>query len=204
MDKLYHSMNGQPSNPIDLPALIEALLFVSSTSVSIQQLATALDRSSSEVDFAIQELERRLRSASHPSYLRLQKYQGRYQLATAPEIAPYIEKFLGLETTARLTQAALETLAVIAYRQPITRPQIEAIRGVNSDSVLKSLLSKGLIQEIGRAEAAGRPILYAVTSEFLQHFGFQSIDELPPWEDESVHQAEQEVEPLNHTVSSEE
>jgi len=77
----------------------------------------------------------------------------------------------------------LEALAIIAYKQPVTRPQIDSIRGVNSDGVLKNLLNKGLIQEIGRAEAPGRPILYSSTSEFLQYFGLNSIDELPPLED---------------------
>ncbi|MCX8062004.1 MAG: SMC-Scp complex subunit ScpB [Anaerolineales bacterium] len=168
----------------NLPALIEALLFVSSGPVSPNQLAAALEIAPSQVEDALRDLESKLLSTEPPSYLRLQKYQGRYQLTTAAEVAPFVEKFLGLDTTTRLTQAGLETLAIIAYRQPITRPQIEMIRGVNSDSVLKTLLSKGLIQEVGRAEAPGRPILYAVTTEFLQHFGFRSIDELPPWNSE--------------------
>jgi len=177
-------MNDQISSSFDLPALIEALLFVSSNPVSLNHLAAVLEISTSQVEEAIRELENRLLSTASPSYIRLQKHQGRFQLTTAPEIATFIEKFLGLETSSRLTQAALETLAVIAYRQPITRPQIEAIRGVNSDSVLKTLLSKGLIQEVGRAEAPGRPILYAITTEFLQHFGFSSLEQLPPWQDE--------------------
>ena len=85
-----------------------------------------------------------------------------------------------MEASSRLSRAALETLAIILYRQPVTRPQIEAVRGVNSDGVMKSLLIKGLIQEVGRAEAPGRPILYSATSEVLQHFGFSSLSELPP------------------------
>jgi len=90
-----------------------------------------------------------------------------------------IEEFLGLEEISRLSQASLETVAIIAYKQPTTRPEIDSIRGVNSDSVLKSLLSKGLIEELGRSEAPGRPILYGVTTEFLQHFGLTSLDQLP-------------------------
>ena len=85
-----------------------------------------------------------------------------------------------MEATSRLSRAGLEALAIIAYQQPVTRPQIDAIRGVNSDGVLKSLLSKGLIQEVGRAEAPGRPILYSTTPEFLQYFGLNSLEELPP------------------------
>lgn len=190
-------MKDQTPSSFDLPALIEALLFVSSSPVSLNQIAAALEVTISQVEEAIQELDRRLLSTDSPSYIRLQKHQGRFQLTTAPEIATFIEKFLGLETFSRLTQAALETLAVVAYRQPITRPQIEAIRGVNSDSVLRSLLSKGLIQEVGRAEAPGRPILYAVTTEFLQHFGFSSIEQLPPWQEETEANSLETIEEAN-------
>ena len=91
-----------------------------------------------------------------------------------------IERFLGLESTTHLSRAALETLAIIAYQQPVTRPQIDSIRGVNSDSMMKSLLNKGLILESGRADGPGRPILYSTTPEFLQHFGLNSILEMPP------------------------
>ncbi len=112
--------------------------------------------------------------------LRLQKIKNQYQLITAPEFAETIEKFLGLEVTSRLTQAALEVLAIVAYKQPATRPEIESIRGVNSDGVVKSLLYKGLIEELGRSEAIGRPILYGVTNEFFQHFGLESLEQLPP------------------------
>ena len=97
-------------------------------------------------------------------------------------MAASVEKFLGLEATARLSRAALEALAIVAYRQPITRPGIDAVRGINSDGVIKSLLAKGLVQEIGRAEGPGRPILYGVTEDFLQHFGIDSINDLPPFE----------------------
>lgn len=166
-----------------LAGLIEALLFAASSSVTINQLASVLDINPSEVEKALQELETSYKNSNPPRFLRLQKFQNRYQLTTAAEVAPLIEQFFGLEYTSRLSQAGLETLAVIAYRQPITRPQIDAIRGVNSDGVLKTLLNKGLIQEVGRAEAPGRPILYSVTTEFLQYFGLNSLDELPPWED---------------------
>jgi segregation and condensation protein B len=95
-------------------------------------------------------------------------------------MASLVERFLGLEANNRLSRAALESLAIIAYQQPVTRPQLDDIRGVNSDGVIKSLLSKGLIQDMGRAESPGRPILYGITSEFLQHFGLTTIRELPP------------------------
>ncbi len=112
--------------------------------------------------------------------LRLQRHAGRVQLTTAPQLAELIERFLGLEATSHLSRAALETLAIIAYQQPVTRPQINSIRGVNSDSMMKSLLNKGLILESGRADGPGRPILYSTTPEFLQHFGLSSILEMPP------------------------
>jgi len=101
-------------------------------------------------------------------------------MTSAPEFAGLVERFLGLEATTRLSRAALETLAIIAYQQPVTRPQVDAVRGVNSDSMMKSLLNKGLIQESGRTDGPGRPILYITTAEFLQHFGINSIRDLPP------------------------
>jgi segregation and condensation protein B len=85
-----------------------------------------------------------------------------------------------MEATARLSRAGLETLSIVAYEQPVTRPEIDAVRGVNSDGALKSLLGKGLIQEAGRAERPGRPILYVTTSDFLAHFGLNSLTDLPP------------------------
>ena len=101
-------------------------------------------------------------------------------MTSAPEAAEAIETFLGLEATSRLSSAALEALAIIAYQQPVTRPQVDSIRGVNSDGVMKNLLHKGLIQEVGRAEGPGRPILYSTTPEFLGHFGLTSLEKLPP------------------------
>jgi segregation and condensation protein B len=94
-------------------------------------------------------------------------------------MAEIVERFLGLEATSHLSRAALETLAIVAYQQPTTRPYIEGVRGVSSDGVMKSLLSKGLIQEVGRAEGPGRPILYGTAPDFLQHFGLNSLTELP-------------------------
>jgi segregation and condensation protein B len=161
---------------IDLLNLLEALLFVAPGAVAPLQLATALDIQVKEVEDGLKELEIQYFTRG----IRMQWHAGRVQLTTAPETAPLIERFLGLEATSRLSRAALETLAIIAYQQPVTRPEIDAIRGVNSDGVLKSLLSKGLIQEAGRAERAGRPILYQTTSDFLGHFGLNSLKDLPP------------------------
>ncbi len=169
-----------PDINLSLIAELEALLFAAPGAVSIAQLAAALDLSNVEVEKGLLDLEARYAANNVETGLRLQRHHGRFQLTTAPQAAKLVERFLGLEAGSRLSRAALETLAIVAYQQPVTRPQIDAIRGVNSDGVLKSLLSKGLIQEVGRAEAAGRPILYATTPEFLQYFGLNSLEELPP------------------------
>ncbi len=159
-----------------LAAKIEAMLFVSAEPVPVGQLAQALDVTPSVVERGLKELDDSLLTRG----LRLQRNAGRVQLTTAPELASLVEHFLGLEATTHLSRAALETLAIIAYQQPVTRPQVDSIRGVNSDGMMKSLLSKGLIQEAGRTDGPGRPILYSTTPEFLQHFGLSSIIELPP------------------------
>jgi segregation and condensation protein B len=161
---------------LSLAAKIEAMLFVSAEPVPVAQLSQALDVTASVIERGLKELDEMLLSRG----LRLQRNGGRVQLTTAPELAPLVELFLGLEATTHLSRAALETLAIIAYQQPCTRPQVDSIRGVNSDGMMKSLLSKGLVQESGRTDGPGRPILYSTTPEFLQHFGLGSIVELPP------------------------
>ena len=164
-----------PETDLPLSTKLEAILFVAPEPVTTAQLAVALDVAPSVVERGLHELDAALATRG----LRLQRHAGRVQLTTAPQLAELIERFLGLEATTHLSRAALETLAIIAYRQPVTRPQIDSIRGVNSDSMLKSLLHKGLILESGRAEGPGRPILYSTAPEFLQHFGLNSILEMP-------------------------
>ena len=161
---------------LPLSVKIEAILFVAAEPVPTSQLATALDVSASVVERGLNELDASLLTRG----LRLQRHGGRVQLTTAPEFAELIERFLGLDSTTHLSRAALETLAIVAYQQPVTRPQIDSIRGVNSDSMIKSLLNKGLVLESGRADGPGRPILYSTSPEFLQHFGLNSILEMPP------------------------
>jgi segregation and condensation protein B len=169
-------MTESENQPGDLPAILEALLFVSAEPVGASQLAVTLEISIAAVEEGLQQLEGELKTRG----LRLQRHGGRVQLTTAPEMAERIERFLGMESTSRLSRAALETLGIIAYQQPVTRPYVEGVRGVNSDGVMKSLLGKGLIQEAGRASGPGRPILYGTTPDFLQHFGISSLTELPP------------------------
>ena len=162
-----------------LSAKIEALLFASASAVTISQLSTALEKSEKEIQTALDELT---------SYytvsrcLAVQWHGKRVQLVTSSEVSKLIENFLGIEVTTTLSQASLEALAIIAYRQPITRPQIDEVRGVNSDGVVRNLLSKGLIEEVGRDEGVGRAILYGTTSDFLSYFGISSLEELPAFE----------------------
>jgi segregation and condensation protein B len=170
---------------LNLAARLEALLFIAPGAVTAAQLAAVMDVPTLQIEKALDDLAAEYDENKQNRGLRLQRHRGRFQLTSAPEVASWVERFLGLETSSRLSRAGLETLAIIAYRQPVTRPQVDAIRGVNSDSVLKSLLSKGLIMESGRAEAVGRPILYNTTPEFMQYFGFNAIDELPPIETEN-------------------
>lgn len=170
----YRTENGNQNTQ----SRIEAILFVASTPVTVNQIAETLDLSVKEVEKYLQEII----SQYEGKGISVQHYGGKYQFTTNADFASDIEKFLGLEITSRLSRAAVETMAIIAYRQPITRPGIEAIRGVSSDGVIRSLLSRGLIQEVGRAESPGRPILFSTTVEFLQHFGMNSLDQLPPYE----------------------
>lgn len=160
---------------------LESLLFVASGPVSPARLATALDMTPA----AVGELLRELDAEYGTRGLRLQwSGGGLVQLTTAAETAATVERFLGLELTTRLSQAAVEVLAIVAYLQPATRPQIDQIRGVNSDGALRSLLSKGLIEEVGRLEKPGRPILYGTTPDFLQSFGLGAMTDMPPLDDE--------------------
>jgi segregation and condensation protein B len=161
-----------------LEALVESLLFVADGPVPVARMAEALEVTPREVEAALTALGE-VYAATHRG-LSLQRFRDKVQLTTAPAAAPAVERFLGLAAAAPLSRAALETLAIIAYQQPVTRPQIEAVRGVNSDSVLKTLLSKGLIEEVGRTEGPGRPVLYATTPEFLQYFGLSALTDLPP------------------------
>ena len=169
-------MSDSEEHELPLAAQLEGLLFVASEPVASTELAEALEISAKAVEAALLELETLLAVRG----LRLQRHAGRVQLTTAAQLSSKLERFLGLEARSQLSRAALETLAIITYNQPATRPQIDAIRGVNSETMLKSLLFKGLIYEMGRSQGPGRPILYATTPDFLQHLGLNSIADLPP------------------------
>lgn len=160
-----------------LGAAIESLLFVSGRQLEYAELRKLLNVDMAHLQRALQTLEHDL--VSQARGIRLQRLGEQVQLVTAPENASYVATLLGLSMTTRLTSAAMETLAVIAYRQPITRSQIETVRGVNSDRALASLIQHSLVVEIGRAQTVGRPALFATTSEFLQQFGLTSLEQLP-------------------------
>lgn len=179
---------------MDLIARIEALLFISARPVSTGQIATSLDITTREADLALHELA----DLYEERGFRLQKSKEGYQLVSSPQFAADIERFLGLEEIARLSRAALEVLAIIAYQQPITRPQIDAVRGVNSDSVLRTLIRHGLTEEVGRSEGPGRPFLYSTTTDFLSYFGLASLQELPPLQVEAEEHTSSETPSEDH------
>ncbi len=157
--------------------IVEAMIFASDEPVPARKLAAAADISAEEVEQAITTLNRTYEQGKRA--FRILKIAGGYQFRTIEELAPYIQG-LGKQVWAgRLSVAALETLAIIAYRQPTSRPEIENVRGVNVQGVLKTLLEKKLITITGRAQVLGRPLLYGTTPQFLRHFGLETLDHLP-------------------------
>lgn len=163
---------------LSLLGALESLLFVSDGPVEATQIARALELDADFVEALLRQLDDTYRSQQRG--FRLMERNGRFQLVTAPAAAAIIETFLNLDMTARLSAPALETLAVVAYRQPVTRAQVEAVRGVDCTGILRSLLQRGLIEEVDRLDAPGRPMLYGVTDLFMQHFGLTSLQDLPP------------------------
>jgi segregation and condensation protein B len=164
------------SSSDNLNIIIESILFVADEPVEIASLARVTGRREAEVIAAVESLA----SDSQRRGLRLQRTGTAVQMVTAPEAAPFVEQFLGVDEDHRVSHAALETLAIIAYKQPISRQVIEAIRRVNCDRALASLKARGLVTEVGRAQSAGRPYLYCTTFRFLEHFGLEKPDDLPP------------------------
>jgi len=167
--------------PIEqVQSVIEALLFVADGPVAPASLARVIGLAPREIEGPLEALAEALRGRG----LRLQRGPEGIQLVTAPFASSYVEQFLGLESAKRLSTAALETLAIIAYRQPITRGQVEAIRGVNSDAAIDTLRTRGLVDIAGRADAPGRPAIFATTQRFLEHFGLERPEDLPPLPEE--------------------
>jgi segregation and condensation protein B len=152
-----------------------ALLFAVAGPLACSEAARLLEIAAERLDDVCDLLGR-----EPPPGLALQRFDDRLQLTTARSSGPVIERYLGSPPPVRLSRAALEALAVVAYRQPVTRGEIDAVRGVNSDSAVATLLGRGLVTEVGRRETVGRPALLAVTPECLQYLGLRSLDELPP------------------------
>ncbi len=158
----------------DLPALLEALLLVAPEPAELRDLAAAAGVSAATVEDALAMMQ-----ADSSRGLAIVRHRGTAHLATASRFAPQVRRFLRLEREARLSGAALETVALIAYRQPVTRAEIEALRGVDCSGVLATLHARGLIEVVGRLQTIGNPNQYATTVEFLRQFGLSSLAELP-------------------------
>ena len=165
----------EPPPPDDVLAAVEAILFVADAPLELAALSRVLAVSKSDIEAALETLAEQCRERG----VRLQRTGDLVQLVSAPHAAPYVERFLGLEHPP-LTNASLETLAIIAYRQPITRAGVEAVRGVDCDGPIRTLTARGLIEEIGRAPVVGRPALFSTTVRFLEYFGLERPDDLPP------------------------
>ncbi|TYS49359.1 SMC-Scp complex subunit ScpB [Bacillus infantis] len=165
---------------VNWKGITESLLFAAGDEgISLKQIAEVLEMDESQAETILQELI----LSCEDDYTRgitVAQFAGTYQLVTKKENSDYLKKLVETPGTGSLSQAALETLAIIAYKQPITRVEIEEIRGVKTERPLHTLAAKALIKEAGRAEGAGRAYLYATTKEFLDYFGLKSIDELPP------------------------
>lgn len=160
---------------------IEAMLFASPTPLPVEELAEAGNWTKREVEDYIERLRRQLRDRS----LEIRKIAGAYSLMTRSEVAPYVERILQVQNKQRLTKVQLEVLSIVAYKQPITRAQLEAARGVNADRTLNQLIDLELLCQVGRSELPGRPFLFGTTELFLEHFGLSSLDDMPElsWDD---------------------
>ncbi len=176
---------------IDWNSIVEALLFASGDEgLSLKQLIMVLEVEEQEVIEIMKELAENYKKNDRG--IELVEVAGHYQLTTKKEHAAYLKKLVDSPGNGSLSQAALETLAIIAYKQPITRAEIEEIRGVKTERPIQTLVSKILIREVGRAEGTGRAILYGTTKEFLEYFGLKSIGELPPLPEKADNEFEQE------------
>ncbi|WP_273129119.1 SMC-Scp complex subunit ScpB [Metabacillus sp. HB246100] len=173
-----------PLGVIEWTSIVEALLFAAGDEgLSLKQLIAVLEIEEREVIDILDDLNRMYQENARG--IELVEVAGHFQLTTKKSHSAYLKKLVETPGNASLSQAALETLAIVAYRQPITRAEIEEIRGVKTERPIQTLVTKILIKEVGRAEGTGRAILYGTTKEFLEYFGLKSIKELPPLPDKS-------------------
>ena len=160
---------------------LEALMYIWGEPLLIKDAAETLDVTNAEVKECFEELMKEYDQEGRG--LMIRKVENGYQFATRPEYADYIEKLCTPVKTRKLSQAALEVLAIVAYKQPVTKSEIDAIRGIKCDRVMEGLVKKDLVEEQGRSSGIGRPILYGTTSTFLKQFGFSTLKELPEIDD---------------------
>jgi len=166
----------------NIKSAVEAMLFASEKPLLIEQIKKALDNlEANEVRKVLEELKSEYEQANRG--IRVAEIAGGFQMITASSFAPFLKKLFKDRHTERLSKPALETLAIIAYKQPLTRMEIELLRNVNVDGVMKSLLDKNLIRISGRKKVPGRPFVFGTTKQFLEYFGLKSLDELPKMED---------------------
>jgi segregation and condensation protein B len=163
---------------------LQAILFVAAGPLSLAELTEATSEPGDAVSQSLDLLETSMQSGG----VRLSRLDGQFRLVTAPEVASIVRKYLQDESSSDLSKPALETLAIVAYRGPLTKSAIETIRGVASDTMLRNLLARGLINEAGKSREPGRPVLYAISHAFLQHFGLTNSAELPAIPDEAAHE----------------
>jgi segregation and condensation protein B len=157
---------------------LESILFLADEPLSLTVLAQAVEAGRREVEVILRELASGYEERD--SGISLVEVAGGWRLVTHPEAVSYVEQFILASRHARLTKASLETLAIVAYKQPVTRHQVSSIRGVDSDGVLRALSERGLVEEVGRDEGPGRPVLYGTASLFLERLGLRSLSDLPP------------------------
>jgi len=173
----------QPDEPVEssIESVIEAVLFASDESLSPGRLAAIVETTTKQVKDAIKALNEKYKANNHA--FRIEAIAGGFQMLTLPAYNVWIKKLLRVRSDSKLSAAALETLAIIAYKQPIIRADIEAIRGVAAGEMVRSLMYKGLVKIIGRAEVLGRPMLYGTTKKFLEVFGLNTLKDLPKIEE---------------------
>ena len=172
-------MNERERDAVDAARrALEAVLFVSDEPMTSSTLAQALERPRREVEALLGALAADYEARE--SGIVLRQVAGGWRLFTHPDAAPYVEQFIVSSRQSRLTRASLETLAIVAYKQPVSRHQVASIRGVNSDTVLRALVERGLVAEVGRDDGPGRAVLYGTTAQFLERMGLASLADLPP------------------------
>lgn len=198
IESLGHTPAPSPANdPALLRRALEGLLFITDRPLSAGELCKLVNvRDQDRIVAAVEDLRRELEDRNL-GYRLIAVAEG-WQMATRPELAPYMRKLFSDRATMRLSTAAQETLSIISYKQPLTRAEVEEIRGVEVIAALETLLEKRLIKVVGRRETVGRPLMYGTTMEFLRHFGLRSLEDLPPLDrfapaDASAPQAEQAV-----------